>query len=78
MIPGLRFARTGKILLWDQRDLPCPVPFAKIFLFSPDPNQLHIPSRLVPHEGRIAIVTDAGRDAVDARASGAHGNRRAR
>jgi hypothetical protein len=22
--------------------------------------------RLVPHEGRLAIVTDAGRDAVDA------------
>jgi hypothetical protein len=28
-------------------------------------------NRLVPPEGRIAIVTDAGRDAVDARASGA-------
>jgi len=55
----------------DQHDLPCPVPFAKIFLFSADPNQLHIPSRLVPKEGRIAIVTDAGRDAVDARVSGA-------
>jgi hypothetical protein len=71
MIPGSRFARTEKILLRDQRDLPCPVPFAKIFLFSADPNQLHIPHRLVPLEGRIAIVTDAGRDAVDARASGA-------
>jgi hypothetical protein len=27
---------------------------------------MHILSRLVPLEGRIAIVTDAGRDAVDA------------
>ena len=31
-----------------------------------------------PKEGRIAIVTDAGRDAVDAAASGTRGNRRAR
>jgi hypothetical protein len=29
------------------------------------PKSLHIPHRLVPLEGRIAIVTDAGRDAVD-------------
>ncbi len=28
-----------------------------------------MPRRLVPHKGRIAIVTDAGRDAVDAAAS---------
>jgi hypothetical protein len=27
----------------------------------------------IPNEGRIAIVTDAGLDAVDAAASGAHG-----
>ena len=43
-----------------------PVPFAKIFPFPPDPNHFYIPRRLVPSEGRIAIVTDAGRDAVDA------------
>ena len=41
-------------------------PFAKIFRFTSDPNHLHIFRRLVPHKGRIAIVTDAGRDAVDA------------
>jgi hypothetical protein len=29
---------------------------------------VHIRCRLVPLEGRIAIVTDAGRDAVDAEA----------
>src|SRR5712692_7395267 len=50
--------------------LSCPAPFAKIFRFRPDPNQIHNSRRLVPHEGRIAIVTDAGRDAVDAAASG--------
>src|SRR6266436_3937808 len=65
------FIKPGRFVERDQSDLPCPVPVAKIFLFSADPNQLHIPSRLVPKEGRIAIVTDAGRDAVDARASGA-------
>src|SRR5258708_7354868 len=49
----------------------CPAPFAKIFLFPPDPNHFYIHRRLVPLEGRIAIVTDAGWDAVDAAASGA-------
>jgi hypothetical protein len=44
----------------------CPAPFAKIFWFSTDPNHLPIPGRPVPLEGRLAIVTDAGRDAVDA------------
>ena len=43
----------------------CPAPFAKIFLFSFDPNQQYIVHRLVPLQGRIAIVTDAGRDAMD-------------
>jgi hypothetical protein len=55
----------------------CPAPFAKIFLFPPDPNHFYIVSRPTPHEGRIAIVTDAGWDAVDAAASGARGDRRA-
>jgi hypothetical protein len=45
--------------------MPCLVLFAKIFLFSFDPNHRHLPHRLVPPEGRLAIVTDAGRDAVD-------------
>src|SRR5712664_4841847 len=48
----------------------CPAPFAKIFLFRLYPNHIYIARRLVPLEGRIAIVTDAGRDAVDAAASG--------
>ena len=53
-------------------DLPCPAPLSKIFPFPPDPNQIYNPRRLSPHKGRIAIVTDAGWDAVDAAASGAH------
>ena len=36
------------------------------FNLSPDPNQVYRFRRLVPQQGRIAIVTDAGRDAVDA------------
>ena len=39
--------------------------FQKYFLFSPDPNHFTYYCRLVPPEGRLAIVTDAGRDAVD-------------
>src|ERR1700730_7167775 len=61
----------------DQSDFPCPVLFRKIFPFSPDPNHFYNPRRLVPHEGRIAIVTDAGWDAVDAAALGARRDRRA-
>src|SRR6478672_7374535 len=45
--------------------------FAKIFLFSPDPNQFTDSHRLVPPEGRSRVVTSAGRDAVDVKASGA-------
>ena len=39
----------------------------KYFLFTPDPNPLHIHRRPAPHEGRLAVVTDAGRDAMDAK-----------
>jgi len=47
-------------------DLPVQPPFAKIFRFPRRANHLYkfAPSR--PTEGRLAIVTDAGRDAVDA------------
>jgi hypothetical protein len=38
------------------------------FRLPTDPNHLYIPHRPVPIEGRFAIVTDAGRDAVDAAA----------
>jgi hypothetical protein len=49
-----------------QSDLACPVLAPKIFLFPSDPNHRLIPRRPVPNEGRFAIVTDVGRDAVDA------------
>jgi hypothetical protein len=38
----------------------------KYFLFTSDPNHFIYSRRLVLPEGRLAIVTDAGRDAVDA------------
>ena len=40
----------------------------KYFCFAFHPNHLHIPAVSSHTEGRIAIVTDAGRDAVDAAA----------
>jgi hypothetical protein len=43
--------------------------FPKMFSFRPDANQL-ISFHVSPTEGRIAIVTNAGWDAVDAAASG--------
>ena len=46
--------------------ISCPALSAKIFPFLPDPNHRHILSHPASSEGRIAIVTDAGRDAVDA------------
>jgi len=45
--------------------MACPAPFAKIFCFAHDPNQFTDSRRPVPQEGRLAIVTNAGRDAVD-------------
>jgi hypothetical protein len=52
-------------------EMVCPAPLAKIFPFAPDPNHFYIPRRLVPQRGGSRVVTNAGRDAVDARASGA-------
>src|SRR5229473_6334471 len=51
--------------------LACPAPFAKIFPFRPDPNHFYIPHHPVPQRGGSRVVTNAGRDAVDARAPGA-------
>jgi hypothetical protein len=44
-------------------------PLAKIFRFPFTPNQWLFRAVSTREEGRIAIVTDAGRDAVDAAAS---------
>ena len=46
--------------------LACPVLVEKIFWFSEMANHWYILGRPVPLEGRFAIVTDAGWDAVDA------------
>ena len=61
-----RVARKTIIPETDQADLPCPDPFEKIFRFAATPNQIYIDHRPVPLEGRLMIVTIAGRDAVDA------------
>jgi hypothetical protein len=53
-----------------QSDLGRPVPRSKIFWFPADPNHFYIRRRPASLEGRIAIVTNARRDAVDAAASG--------
>src|SRR6202023_883380 len=49
-----------------QFDATCPVLSAKIFRFHPDANHFNNCRRSVPMQGRIAIVTDAGRNAVAA------------
>ena len=64
---GKRFALTAEFNEQDQRDSTCPVAKSKIFPFPFDPNHRLIPCRPVPNEGRLAIVTNAGRDAVDAK-----------
>ena len=46
--------------------LPVQSRLQKYSYFSFDPNHFYIPRRSVPMQGRIAIVTDAGRNAVDA------------
>ena len=48
------------------RPIGCLALVVKIFLFPSGPHHFYKPRRPAPHEGRIAIVTDAGRDAVDA------------
>jgi hypothetical protein len=56
-------ARTAEFVETDQCDSTGPVLFAKIFLFPLTPNQIYNSRHPVP-QGRIAIVTDAGRDAA--------------
>jgi hypothetical protein len=61
-----RPARKNQFIEVFQADLPSPVPYKKIIRFAANPNHIDIPHRPVPIEGRFAIVTNAGRDAVDA------------
>ena len=49
----------------------CQAPESKIFLFSSNPNQMHIHDVPSHQEGRSRVLTSAGRDAVDVKASGA-------
>jgi hypothetical protein len=49
-----------------QRDLPCPALLRKIFRFTRRANQWFLSARLTRQEGRLAIVTNARWDAVDA------------
>jgi len=58
---------TGKTPCAASTDLPAlSSPSKKNILFFRNANQRYILSRPVPKEGRVAIVTAAGRDAVDA------------
>jgi hypothetical protein len=43
-----------------------PVPIAEIIPFRAHPNHFYKPAVSSHQEGRLAIVTDAGRDAMDA------------
>src|SRR5437868_10781775 len=54
-----------------QRDLGCPAAPSKIFRLTCRANQFYQLAVSSRQEGRIAIVTNAGWDAVDAAASGA-------
>jgi hypothetical protein len=63
-----RASKSTRMIRWANQQFRCPAPFTKIFLFSFDPNHRLILCRPVPNEGRLAIVTNAGRDAVDATA----------
>ena len=63
---ALAFAPKIEFLEAFQTDLACPVLFEKIFRFARRANHLYKPARLVSKVGRLAIVTDAGRDAMDA------------
>jgi hypothetical protein len=57
-------ARSGRFVEPDQADATCPVPLAKIFMFSFDPNHLHV-ARVPAH------TQGAFRDRHERRARGA-------
>src|SRR6266540_3292816 len=64
-------ARSSEFLEPDQPDATRPASSEKIYRFRRNPNHRYHSGRPPRQEGRIAIVTDAGLDAVDAAASGA-------
>src|SRR5258708_7418661 len=61
-------ARKIEFLELNQAVSICPVPFAKIFLFSFDPNHFYIRAVLSFREGRWPSSRTLGRDAMDAAA----------
>src|SRR6202022_3932312 len=61
-----RVARKAKFPEPDQAHASCPVPPCKNISLRAWPKSTLYPLPSRPTEGRIAIVTDAGRDAVDA------------
>jgi hypothetical protein len=73
---GLHFADRMKLLNQFNGQITsdfqkwCQAPFAKIFRFAPDPNQFTDSHCLGPHRGALRTSRNAGRDAVDAAASG--------
>jgi hypothetical protein len=60
------FARRANHFVFSE--MASPAPLRKIFSFAREPNQFTDSRRPVPIEGRLAIVTNAGRDAMDAAA----------
>jgi hypothetical protein len=67
--PTLRVCAAGLSVEAGQRDLPCPAPFAK-YSCSRAPRLESISRAVQSHSGAVAIVIDAGLDAVDVAASG--------
>ena len=64
-------ARTTRFVEPDQPDASSPTSLKKIIRFRRRANHRYYLAHPPREEGRIAIVTDAGLDAVDAAASGA-------
>jgi hypothetical protein len=64
-IPFGAVAPKHEIVERHQGDFSCPVPHEKINRFSTGANHFISPA-VLPHRGALAIVTDAGRDAMDA------------
>jgi hypothetical protein len=61
------FARNAEIVEPVQRDLPCPVPLAKIFPFRTHPvSNLYPPPSCPNQRGVSRTSRTSGRDAVDA------------
>ena len=73
LVPGVLKcpAHSSRFVEPDQLDASGPASFEKINRFRHRPNHRYHSARPPRQEGRIAIVTDAGLDAVDAAASGA-------